>query len=83
MDLGRFFHEEVKPALGCTEPGAVAYAAATAARLLPGKAQRLDMDLSLGMFKNGRDVKTIAKYMSFSSVLILSMFSSFFWRNFH
>jgi L-cysteine desulfidase len=56
MDLPRFFREEVKPALGCTEPGAVAYAAATAARLLRGKAQRLDMELSLGMFKNGRDV---------------------------
>jgi len=56
MDLTRFFREEVKPALGCTEPGAVAYAAATAARLLPGKVLRLDMDLSLGMFKNGRDV---------------------------
>ncbi|MDR2696510.1 MAG: L-serine ammonia-lyase, iron-sulfur-dependent, subunit alpha [Deltaproteobacteria bacterium] len=56
MDLTRFFREEVKPALGCTEPGAVAYAAAVAARLLQGKAQRLDMVLSLGMFKNGRDV---------------------------
>ena len=56
MDLAYFFREEVKPAMGCTEPGAVAYAAATAARLLGGKAQRLDMDLSLGMFKNGRDV---------------------------
>jgi len=56
MDAAHFFREEVKPALGCTEPGAVAYAAATAARLLPGKVRRLDMDLSLGMFKNGRDV---------------------------
>ena len=56
MDLAFFFREEVKPAMGCTEPGAVAYAAATAARLLRGKAQRVDMDLSLGMFKNGRDV---------------------------
>jgi L-cysteine desulfidase len=56
MDLHQFFREEVKPAMGCTEPGAVAYAAAVAARLLQGKAQRLDMVLSLGMFKNGRDV---------------------------
>ena len=56
MDLAVFFRQEVKPALGCTEPGAAAYAAATAARLLQGKPQRLDMDLSLGMFKNGRNV---------------------------
>jgi L-cysteine desulfidase len=56
MDLTHFFQQEVKPALGCTEPGAAAYAAATAARLLRGKPLRLDMDLSLGMFKNGRDV---------------------------
>ncbi|MDR0239627.1 MAG: L-serine ammonia-lyase, iron-sulfur-dependent, subunit alpha [Deltaproteobacteria bacterium] len=56
MDLTLFFRNEVKPAMGCTEPGAVAYAAATAARLLQGKVQRLEMDLSLGMFKNGRDV---------------------------
>ncbi|MDR0465853.1 MAG: serine dehydratase subunit alpha family protein, partial [Deltaproteobacteria bacterium] len=56
MDLTNFFRTEVKPALGCTEPGAAAYAAAVAARLLRGKPLRLDMDLSLGMFKNGRDV---------------------------
>ena len=56
MDLACFFREEVKPAMGCTEPGAVAYAAATAARLLPDKARRLDVELSLAMFKNGRDV---------------------------
>jgi L-cysteine desulfidase len=56
MDLARFFRDEVKPAMGCTEPGAVAYAAATAARLLQDEPLRLDMDLSLSMFKNGRDV---------------------------
>ena len=56
MNLHEFFHKEVKPALGCTEPGAVAFAAASAARHISGKVLRLDMDLSLSMFKNGRDV---------------------------
>ena len=32
MDLYAFFQSEVKPTIGCTEPGAVAYAAAVAAR---------------------------------------------------
>ena len=31
MDLYAFFQSEVKPTIGCTEPGAVAYAAAVAA----------------------------------------------------
>lgn len=35
MDLYAFFQSEVKPTIGCTEPGAVAYAAAVAARHLP------------------------------------------------
>ena len=56
MNLQNFFSKEVKPALGCTEPGAVAFAAASAARQLSGTVLRLEMDLSLNMFKNGRDV---------------------------
>ncbi len=56
MDLVEFFAREVKPALGCTEPGAAALAAATAGRLLRDEIRSLELKLSLGMFKNGRDV---------------------------
>lgn len=56
MDLALFFRNEVKPALGCTEPGAVAYAASIAARHCPGEPEHVALSLSLSMFKNGRDV---------------------------
>lgn len=56
MDLHQFFRDEVKPALGCTEPGAVAYAAAVAARHFDGTPETITLQLSLSMFKNGRDV---------------------------
>ena len=53
MDLRSFFEQEVKPALGCTEPGAVALAAATAARSLPCKVESIRLRLSANIFKNG------------------------------
>lgn len=53
MDLRSFFEQEVKPALGCTEPGAVALAAATAARALPGEVKSIRLRLSANIFKNG------------------------------
>ena len=56
MDLALFFRNEVKPALGCTEPGAVAYAASIAAQHCPGEPLSVALSLSLSMFKNGRDV---------------------------
>lgn len=56
MDLHAFFAGEVKPALGCTEPVAVALAAAVAARELPGGPARINLKLSINIFKNGRDV---------------------------
>ncbi len=56
VDLALFFRNEVKPALGCTEPGAVAYAASIAARHCPGEPLSVALSLSLSMFKNGRDV---------------------------
>ncbi len=56
MDLHAFFAGEVKPALGCTEPVAVALAAAVAARELPGEPERIALKLSINIFKNGRDV---------------------------
>ena len=48
-----FLHQEVKPALGCTEPGAVALAVAKACEQLSAPAERLDVIVSDNIFKNG------------------------------
>nr|B8DLR0.1 RecName: Full=UPF0597 protein DvMF_1488 [Nitratidesulfovibrio vulgaris str. 'Miyazaki F'] len=56
MDIAAFFAAEVKPALGCTEPGAVALAAATAARHLPAPPERIHLRLSANIYKNGQSV---------------------------
>ena len=56
MDLRSFFEQEVKPALGCTEPGAVALAAATASRALEERAGSIRLRLSANVFKNGISV---------------------------
>lgn len=56
MNLGVFLRSEVKPALGCTEPGSVALAAATAARQLRHKVKRIHVRTSGSIFKNGLNV---------------------------
>lgn len=56
MDLDLFLHTEVKPALGCTEPGAVALAAAYAGQAHGGSVERLRVALSVNVYKNGRSV---------------------------
>jgi L-cysteine desulfidase len=56
MNLQEFFENEVKPALGCTEPGAVAYAASAAAKYLDAKVERIHIELSGNVFKNGVNV---------------------------
>jgi L-cysteine desulfidase len=56
MDLRSFFEQEVKPALGCTEPGAVALAAATAAGAARIEARAIRLRLSANVFKNGISV---------------------------
>ncbi|MDR3588488.1 MAG: L-serine ammonia-lyase, iron-sulfur-dependent, subunit alpha [Negativicutes bacterium] len=48
--------EEVKPALGCTEPGAVALAAARASRILGGEIEKVEARVSPGVFKNAMRV---------------------------
>ncbi|AFJ47875.1 putative inner membrane protein [Shimwellia blattae DSM 4481 = NBRC 105725] len=48
--------EEVKPALGCTEPIALALAAATAAAELSGPVDRVDAWVSPNLMKNGMGV---------------------------
>ena len=48
--------DEVKPAIGCTEPVAVAYAVATARRNFQGEADSIIVKTSLGVYKNGKSV---------------------------
>lgn len=54
--IKEIFTHEVFPALGCTEPIACAYAAATAAEQLPGPVERLELIVDPGTFKNGASV---------------------------
>jgi L-cysteine desulfidase len=48
--------QEVAPALGCTEPAAVALACAHAAKVLGAPVQRLELVLSMNVLKNGMGV---------------------------
>lgn len=56
MNLKQFIDNEVKPALGCTEPGAVALASATAARHLSCEVESIHVEMSGSIFKNGVNV---------------------------
>lgn len=48
--------DEVKPAIGCTEPVAVAYAVAVARVYFPGNAEHITVKPSLSVYKNGKSV---------------------------
>lgn len=48
--------DQVKPALGCTEPGAVAYGVARAKELLGGDVKELRIRVDKNILKNGMDV---------------------------
>ncbi|WMW60499.1 serine dehydratase subunit alpha family protein [Serratia marcescens] len=52
----RVVQEEVKPALGCTEPVSLALASATAAAHLPGLVDRIEAWVSPNLMKNGMGV---------------------------
>lgn len=60
MDLKRnilyILQNEVKPAVGCTEPVAIALAAAAAASVLASHVDRIDVFLSPNVYKNGMNV---------------------------
>ena len=47
--LTRLIYEDMKPALGVTEPGAIAFAVATAKAHIQGKVDRVDLRLNSGM----------------------------------
>jgi len=51
--LKKVFANEVFPALGCTEPIAVAYGASIAAAELPGTLEEIRITVDPGVFKNG------------------------------
>ncbi|MFV8757457.1 serine dehydratase subunit alpha family protein, partial [Yersinia enterocolitica] len=47
---------DVQPAVGCTEPIALALASAIAASYLPAKAERIEARVSPNLMKNGMGV---------------------------
>ena len=52
----KILEEELIPAMGCTEPIAVAYAAANARSVLPGAPERLEVAVSNNIVKNVKSV---------------------------
>ena len=48
--------EELRPAMGCTEPIAISYAAAIAKSLLPKEVKKLEVGLSGNIIKNVKSV---------------------------
>ena len=51
--LEQFLEREVRPALGCTEPGAIAFCVALAASKLEGKTEKVHVTTSVNVYKNG------------------------------
>ncbi|MBR5947712.1 MAG: serine dehydratase subunit alpha family protein, partial [Clostridia bacterium] len=52
----RIMEEELRPAMGCTEPIAIAYAAAKAREVLGAKPERLLIEVSGNIIKNVKSV---------------------------
>jgi len=50
--LTQLIKEDMKPALGVTEPGAIAFAVSTARSYMKGEVQKVFLRLNSGMFKN-------------------------------
>ena len=50
--LTNLIREDMKPALGVTEPGAIAFATATAVAQIGGEIQLVELTLNSGMYKN-------------------------------
>lgn len=51
-ELTELIYDDMKPALGVTEPGAIAFAVATAREHINGKVEQVVLRLNSGMFKN-------------------------------
>ena len=50
--LTKLIKDDMKPALGVTEPGAIAYAVSTARSYVKGEIKHIRLKLNSGMFKN-------------------------------
>jgi L-cysteine desulfidase len=55
-DLLEMVKQDTVPALGCTEPVAVAYAGAVAKKYLTGTIDSIEIRVSKNIFKNGKSV---------------------------
>ncbi len=51
-ELTELIRQDMKPALGVTEPGAIAFAAAVARQHTKGEVRGVKLRLNSGMFKN-------------------------------
>lgn len=51
-ELTELIYEDMKPALGVTEPGAIAFAAAKAAGYVHGELESIHVSMNSGMYKN-------------------------------
>ncbi len=51
-ELTKLIYEDMKPALGVTEPGAIAYAVAKAASYIKGEPESVHVSMNSGMYKN-------------------------------
>ena len=51
-ELTQLIKEDMKPALGVTEPGAIAFAVASAKSYVQGEVKRVHVALNSGMYKN-------------------------------
>ena len=51
-ELTQLIKEDIKPALGVTEPGAIAFAVASAKSYVQGEVKRVHVALNSGMYKN-------------------------------
>ncbi|MBQ5674085.1 MAG: serine dehydratase subunit alpha family protein, partial [Lachnospiraceae bacterium] len=52
MELTRLIKEDMRPALGVTEPGAIAFSVAKAKSYTDGEVKKVKVALNSGMYKN-------------------------------
>ncbi len=52
IDFSELLKQDMKPALGVTEPGAIALAAANAYEAVGGRLQKISLELDTGLYKN-------------------------------